>query len=122
MHVVDPEIVVLAVTQRGHARRGGFLRLLRCHAVSDARVLFLDDPERDLREVRELESLLRDQPFVHLLQGDPGNADEAEKADGKQGEDFRSDGEFESAKHGRELRRSVPHRVYCARFNKAHSR
>jgi hypothetical protein len=100
MHVVDPEIVVAAVSERRDPRQRPLLRVCnRNLALLRRRVFLLDDAERQFGQMLQFDLLLRIQARRQFPRADEGNAHDADEAENDQRRDPAPDGHPELAQY-----------------------
>jgi hypothetical protein len=93
MHVVDPVVVVAAVAKRRYPRHRALLGFCLGNAALLYRgVLFLDDAERELAEMLQLDLLLLMQARGQLARLQEGNAQQPNETKADQGIDLSANG------------------------------
>ena len=89
MHVVDPEIVVVAVAERADPRHRALLGVgVRNAALLRRGMLFLDDAEREVAEVPQLDLFLLVEARRQFARFEKGRAQEPDETEADEGVDL----------------------------------
>ena len=100
LHVVDPEIIVVAVSQRRDTRQRPLLRVGdRDAALLHRCIFFLDDTERQFGHVPQFDLLLLIEAGGQFARVEKRNSDDADETEADQGINLPADGHLEPTQY-----------------------